>query len=638
MKRFAYRLLLATAFAALALYPLYLVAGNWLLRSGEIERRLNRRPERLLIQARKAWTVWPGVIHVEGFEIRNQTRVSQWWAAMDRGTFELRLLDLRDRELQITGLTGQGVSFRLRRRVDVPTWVRKPRQELQPAIPGLENPPRRPPEVVYPKPPAAARQRDPWRIRLAGIQLANVREIWVEEYHFAGEARIAGGFDLQVWKRTHVEPTRLQIESGDLYLGPKAGAPILAGMSGRIDGEISPYSPAEHRGWNAIRFLSGRARMTGGVASLAFLDEYMQRTRWLKLDAEQGLLNADLRLRRGQVMAGSRLEARPERLAASFLDYRAEGTGLARWSIPEGEGDEARLLLDFEEFRVERRGYGKPHVVGKGLRVEAAGSEPRILGQRDLFSPRSVKIEVPWSDVPRLAFYNAYLPQRSGMELTGGSGRIRSRFQAAAPEWIGSGDIHLIAKQVGARFENRPMRGDLDVHTRLRRADLREKHFDVSGTKLNLTNARMAGPMGGEVWWARAHLDRAVITPGAPVFLRARVESTLSDTRPLFAFMSPESQRGRMLRWVDDLLDVRGVGAVADVAVGDGAVAIDRLAISGGKASVQGRLRFGNDAAKRGVLYATYGRWDVGLEMEGEKRDWKILRPKRWFEESYGAF
>ena len=280
MKRLAIRVALALVLAAAALYPLYLVAGNWYLRSGDLERRLNRRPERLLIQTDSAWTSWPGVVHVRNLRIRNQTRIVQWWVSMDSGTLHLNLLDLRDRELVITGLSGTGVDFRLRRRVDGRRWTRPLRRELQPPIPGLANPPARRPEVIYPPRPPRVR-RDPWRIRLAQVDLDSVRQIWIEEFRFAGEARIAGGFDMTIWRRLQVDPTRFQIDSGGIFLGagPKA-QPVLAQASGRVDGEIHPYVPSEHRGWKVFRFVSGRAEAEGTVRSLAFLDEYLRKTRW----------------------------------------------------------------------------------------------------------------------------------------------------------------------------------------------------------------------------------------------------------------------------------------------------------------------------------------------------------------------
>ena len=63
---------------------------------------------------------------------------------------------------------------------------------------------------------------------------------------------------------------------------------------------------------------------------------------------------------------------------------------------------------------------------------------------------------------------------------------------------------------------------------------------------------------------------------------------------------------------------------------------IDDLAVAGGQAKIQGRLRFGG-APKQGILYASYGRWDVGVELDGTQRDWKILRPKKWFENQMGS-
>src|SRR5262245_23260747 len=95
------RFLLALAFGFAVLWPLYLAVANVWLHRGGLERMLNRRPERLAIHWKSAWTVWPGVVHVRGFELRNQTRVYQWWVAVDRGTVDVDLWNLQNRELEI---------------------------------------------------------------------------------------------------------------------------------------------------------------------------------------------------------------------------------------------------------------------------------------------------------------------------------------------------------------------------------------------------------------------------------------------------------------------------------------------------------------------------------------------------------
>lgn len=639
MKKFFTRLLLALAFGLVILWPLYLAAANLWLRHGGLERMLNRRPERLAIHWDAAWTLWPGVVHVRGFEIRNQTRVYQWWLAVDRGVVDVDMWNLQNRELLLGPLHGSGAAFRLRRRVDAPPRARAGRPELYPPIPGLANPPGRKPEVLYPpKPDRAGRRRQPWHVRITGVQLDDVREVWIEEVRFAGKARVAGGFDVRARERVEVQPSRVEIEAGALALGGGANArPIFADARGRVDAHIDPYAPHRTKGWEVLRFTSGRASLEGQVRSLAFLDVFFRETRWVDLRFAGGRTTVDFRLRRGRVLPDSRLEARPDRITVAFLDYRAQGDGSVRWWVENKEKPEGRFALQLGRFHIQRQGYGRPHVRGHGLRIEASSRAPRI---GSLFQPLWVAIDMPGAEVPDLRFYNAYLPGHSGLALTGGSGRMSARFRAAAPDWIGSGELRLAARGIGARFEDRRLRGNLQMHTLLRRADLRERRFDISGSKVDLTGVTMQGAATPgdppERWWARAHLDRAVLSPGSPVFLRARLESTLSDTRPLFALFAPAGGRGKVLRWVDDLLDIQGVGAVADLTVGRDLLKVDHLAVAGGTATVQGRFRVAA-GHPRGILYASLGRLDVGMELAGGKRDWKILKPRQWFE-NYPAF
>jgi hypothetical protein len=469
-------------------------------------------------------------------------------------------------------------------------------------------------------------------MRFSGVDLDEVREIWVEEYRFAGRARMAGGFDTRVRQSLEVMPTRVEFLSGAFTLGD--GAAILAEARGRVDGRIERYSPARFKGWDVFRFVTGRLDMNGKVTGLPFLELFFRQMRWVNLSVGPGPLKVDLRLHRGDILAGSRLDAQPGGITLGFLDYQATGFGGVTWSVvPAGLGREGRLALVFDTFRLQRRGYAKAHVQGRGLRVDAVSAAPRLGG---FFLAKRLAIDMPRAEVPDLTFYNAYLPRQSALALTSGSGRLSGRFQAAAPEWKGTGELHLAAPGLGLRFEQKRLRGNLRFETRLRSVDLNDKRFDISGSDFELTEAVVLGtPSGGGSWWARGHLDRAVLAPGEPIYLRASVEATLSDPRPLFGLFAPV-ERSRMLRWVDRLLNIQGVGATADLTVGQDFFDVSHLAVVGGKAQVLGRLRVVG-SKRRGVLYARYGAFDVGLELEGAKRDWKILRPKRWFE-SYPPF
>jgi hypothetical protein len=632
MKPLLRRLALVVLAAAALLYPVYLVAGNAFLRNGGLARLLNRRPERLWMRWASAWTPWPGVVHVRGFEMRSQSTGFQWWLAVDSATLDISLWRLRGRELRIGPLHGTGVVFRLRRRLDAPPRGVPPQPELYPPIPGLADPPVRKPEVIYPTGPPR-----PWQLRLTAVDLEDVREVWLAEYRFAGRARAAGGFDALDQKRLEVMPTRFDVLSGGFSMGalgagPRS-SPILLDAGGRLDGRVEPFSPSRSHGWDVFHFVTGRVALQGRVTSLDFLDVFLRKTHWVDVRVGPGPLRTDIRIRRGDLLPGSRLESRPERVTLGFLDYRADGFGGAAWSVEPGRGEErkGRVTLVFDQFRLQRHGYPRPHVRGRGLRIDAVSAAPRFGA---LFVPERLTIDMPGAEVPDLTFYNAYLPRKSPVTVTAGSGSMSGRFAAVAPGWHGSGEVRLGARGVQALLEKKRLRATVDIRTRLRMS-LEDRRYDVSGSEVDLTDVTLLDGAASAPWWARTHLDQAVLTPKAPVTLRARIESTLSDSRPLFALFAP-AEHSRVLRWVDHLVDIHGIGATAELTVGQGFLDVSHLAIAGGKAELLARLRF-TGPRRQGILYASYGPLNVGLELEGAKKDWKLLHAKQWFE-SYPAF
>jgi hypothetical protein len=628
------RLVFAALAVAVLLYPVYLVAGNAYLRGGGLARLLNRRPERLSMHWSSAWTPWPGVVHVRGFTMRSQSTTFQWWLAVDSGTLDIGLLGLGSHELRIGALRGTGVAFRLRRRLDAPPRNVPPQPELYPPIPGFANPPDLKPETIYPE----GRKR-PWHLRITGVDLEEVREVWIEEYRFAGKARAAGGFDALDQERLEVMPTRFDFVSGGFSMGALGIAPrskpILLDATGRVDGRIEPYAPSRFHGWDVFRFVTGRAELQGRVTSLDFLDVFLRKTHWVDVRVGPGPLRTDVRVRRGDLLPGSHLEARPEGASLGFLDYRADGFGGVTWSVvpaADRRGErKGRVTLIFDQFRLQRRGYPRPHVRGRGLRIDAESAAPRFGA---LFVPERLALDMPGAEVPDLAFYNAYLPRKSPVTVTAGSGSISGRFAAVAPGWRGAGEVRLGARGVEALLEKKRLRAAVDIHTRLRMS-LENHRYDISGSEVDLTDVVLLDSPAGAPWWARTHLDQAVLTPGEPVSLHTRLESTLSDSRPLFALFAP-AQHNRLLRWVDHLVDIRGIGATAELTVGRGFLDVSHLAIAGGKAELLARLRFAG-ANRQGILYASYGPLNVGLELEGTKKDWKLLHAKQWFE-SYPAF
>lgn len=627
------RRLLGLALVALAaLYPAYLVAGNVFVDRYLLD-LLNRRPERLLVGWRSASTPWPGVVRAKGFTLRVQSRAVQWWVVADRGMMTIDLPKLLGREFEAEHVRGTGVVFRLRRRLDAPTLPQKPLAGW-PAIPGLTNPPVPPPES-FPRPPRQP-NRKPWTIDLRGFDLDEVREVWIEERRFAGRARGTGGFRVRLRGLAEVFPSRFQVAEGTLTV---AGRPALTGLSGDFDAEIAPFDPRRRRGWAVFAIASGRARLRGRVHGLGLVPELLARSRWVTLEGGGGPVAADLRVGKGEPLPGSWIEMRPAVAAARFLDFRATGAGRLRWSLAPGKfgqggrPPQAHLRVDIADVRIQRQGYATAHVRGERLSIRLSGPQPR---DRLLLVPERLALDLPRAEVPDLTFYNAYIPPGLGIAVQRGAGRISGRFAAAAPDWRGSGELSLRGKGVAARLEDVRVRGDFDLTTRIRRADLAERIFDLSGSDLRVTGLQLledpadpSGAGGGAEpgWWARLHVERGRLALLEPVFLRAELEASLRDPAPVLAYLGA---RNPALRWLDTLRDVRGVAATARVALGADEVVLDPLVLVAGNGQVHGRLRM-REGSRQGVMLLSWGPLAAGLELDGTRRDWKLVRPRSWY-------
>ncbi len=320
-------LVLGLALGLVALYALYLAAANLYLRSGRLQRELSRRPEAARLDYDAAWTVFPGRVHVRGFRVLGETRNIQWWLAIDRATLDVVLPRLLRREFVVAGVTGDGIALRVARRADAALpWSTDPR--LRPPIPGLANPPRPPPEALYPASPPPPPGRA-WRLRLSGIDITGLREIWIEALRWTGGGRVSGSFDLLIRRELAIGPSRVEIAGGDLSHGAAA---ILAGLHGAVEGSSEPYDPVADAGRPTFRHLDARARLAGRLAGLGFLAPLLRPVSGLTVEAA-GPLELDLRLARGRFEPGTRAEVRAEAVRVGILDYRATGAGRVGYRV-----------------------------------------------------------------------------------------------------------------------------------------------------------------------------------------------------------------------------------------------------------------------------------------------------------------
>jgi hypothetical protein len=280
-----------------------------------------------------------------------------------------------------------------------------------------------------------------------------------------------------------------------------------------------------------------------------------------------------------------------------------------------------------------------PHVRGRGLRLTVAA--PRL----DLAHPVDdlrVRLDLPGAEVTDLAFYNAYLPAGSGVEVLSGAGRLRFGLEMETAHQSGRGDVVLTSKAVRVRFQDVELAGALDLRARLASSDLASRRFALDGTRLSLDRVavRELGPEGEPAgsasssfvvppgWWARLELSRGTVELAKPLELASAFRADMKDSGLLLSLFA---RKRRYLGWFQKVLDIEGVTARGNLRFADGAIVIDPLHAAGGPIELRSRLRLAR-GHRRGVLLVRYGRLAAGVELRDGERTYRLRRPVEWYE------
>lgn|GEM_PF-2052275 len=499
-------LVLTGTLVALAM-GIYLGGANLFLRSPSLHGKIFKSPEKLRVTWESAWTLWPGRVHLHGVEIRGQNREIQWWARLERTTVSVDLPALASRTFHARRIGGGGLTFRLRQRLtpgeDPP---RGPDGEpLAPEIPGLENPPNPPPESLARNAPGRPASRPQgWRIRLEGIDLDNLGEIWIDRYRMAGAGRIGGDLDFQVRGDLEARDVRFEITDARLLAGPEE---LLERLDLGLHVSLDPFHPKEQKGLAFLGFVSGDLRLDTRTRSLGFLDPWITRVPGLRLDGGGGL-KVDVTLERGELAAGSRIELVPDGLEITYQDFVATGTGELAGEV---EVDRhTRLSARFQRFELSLEADAGPTVLeGRGLSLTAQADELHL---DRIPPPPRVEIELTELAIPDLQDLHKLLPADvAGLRLRAGRGALAARGVLDAETGSGRGQVTLTTRGLDARLEPAPeleleLQGDLEVHVEIPRFDLVERSFETAGGRLGLRGVELRGSTRDTTW--KTVLDR----------------------------------------------------------------------------------------------------------------------------------
>lgn len=597
----------------------YVALVNVMLSTGGLESLLNQVPAIVVIQFDSAYSLWPGMVRVQGLSIRSQDPSMQWIVTAERAQGNVDLLALPHMIFAADDVIASGVTFHLRfRQGDGPP----PTPGTTPDIPGLSNPPNPKPEDFYTDPPR------PWTIRLTGMDVTQLGDIWIEQYRFLGESRASGDLDIAPLDRVSIQNAKLQFESGGAFLGQQ---PVVQELTGPVQFTVGPFDPGDLKDRDFFRYLTAHAELKCEFRTLDFLNFYLKKTPWFSVAGGEGSLEADVKIQNGAFTEGSSLKALARKIVVDLKKHDASGSARIQADVAREKGvPMSTVQLDFDSFAVQKEGDKSPLVQGKGLKIVARSPDLKLT---EPFTTVDLTMRLPDSEIPDTRLINGYLPENTGIGIGVGKGRMAGEIVLSTLDRSAAGKLLLSGSAVRASYGDLNMRGDLKLSAKFNCKDLAKSRCDLAGTVLDLNHISVIDDAPGTTldqrgWWGQLAVRSGVVlldkSPGVDVFL----ETSVRDTGPFVALFA---EKQTLPPWLQKLLTLEGIKGTAHLLVEKSLLEVRGLKLSNPVLELGARIR--RAKATQGTLYVRSGPFDVGLELKGDKKQWKLQDGKRWFEE-----
>ncbi len=367
--------------------------------------------------------------------------------------------------------------------------------------------------------------------------------------------------------------------------------------------------------------------------SLRWLSAFFPEATWLRLDGA-GDIDTDVQVVQGRLAAGSRIAVPAVDAVADVMGNRIRGKASADIRL-DADGNGAlrpHLQVVMERFDVaSMKAPAQPYVQGRQLRLtlDADGLDTGATAAAQLRRTLKGRLVFNRAHVPDLRVYNAFLP-RQQMRFDGGSGFISADLAVDAGGEIGSGTLAIAGQGARMHLAGIELRGDVDIHLALRRADLKRHAFTADGSTVAFRNLSFAEP-GGESrtgWWARLRLPRARLDIDSPLDAGGSADVTMRDVGFLLALFSRKKEYPA---WIYKLVGAGQAEVDGRVQWKGDTLWLDRMQAHNDRFDLKARLRL-QGPQRTGQLYAQWGVLSLGLDLRGNERKFHLVRARPWYD------
>jgi len=544
---------------------LYLISANIFLQTGLLEKILSKRPVKVIVEWSSAWSLIPGYIRLNNFQIRVQTKGVQWYGELGKAGLRLDLLALTDRTLHTHWANGEELKLRLRRNTITTTSEHDVKSGLAP-IPN-----------VSPDTPAIefepAKNKRPWKFKMDNLVFERIQELWIENYRLKGGGRVSGDLKFTIQGKIELKHTKLEMESTQVTFGPDI---IAEDLSLDCSFGLGPYVPKLNRGRKMLPFLTGDITLAGNLTQLDFINYYFSHAPWMHLTGS-ARINGDVSIIRGNLQPDSLITLSSDGIHMDVYEYQIKGPGALIGSVRKNDSAiTSALKIEIPEFEICREETSDQPVFGRGFIVTATSHDPQIAHGFPKLRLDLILDDLKFHDMVVL---NSYLPENAGLSfLKGSEGHVHA--EMVVTEEFGRGQLGFTGIGVGAEIRDKSFRADVRLNTHLNCTDPALRKFNISGTQLNISNLEFPSEQlrysGSDLLGIR--LVKAEAEFIRPINLDAQIEIDLANSHPIIALLAPERIKEK---WFEDFLLFKDITGTAHLNINQETMVFNDVKITG---------------------------------------------------------
>jgi hypothetical protein len=490
---------------------------NALLATRWPQQWMNGDPDHLRVSYGRAWTLWPPLaIHLEDLDLSFQDPDTQVQVQAARVSGFLSPWALRSLRLQARGVTASGVVFKLRPRV-LPGDEAVHRAWL-PTIDGFPSVDKVPGEV--------------WpqliTFDLRGLQLTDVREVWVGEVRYRGAGAISGGMMFEPLRALMLDDIAITDANGVLTRGDQTLL-TLTSLSARADLDRLAFKDAAV---TDLKKLTANVSLEGELDSAYAANFAVRSVPWLTVGGADGVVEADVRLVRGVLQDGSSFVSKAPgvRLMTPFVSLR--GQGEVRLTATEGTRRLELVLL-----RPELIGSDKtPWMHAERFRLLSKG--PADLTVPDVFDGVLTLTKAHADD---LRFLNRFVPKGTGLSVVKGDGFANATLAIDSSTSKGAGDVVATFSKLELASRVSRLEGQAVVRAHLRSIDFATGVMRLDGSSFEFTDATVfADRRRYDGFWFKARVPEWTLSVDGPLRTTATVAFEVQHLQPVMGLVEAQ--------------------------------------------------------------------------------------------------